>query len=113
MENADFIFRRSHSDYRSNRAVWERSRAAYAGGSDYIRTALIRHISEIDLEFAERIRRAYYFNYPRRIAQLITQYIFATEPQRLNANPDLLEDFSRSGARTQTFTSVPTASITG
>ena len=100
MENADFIFRRSHSDYRSNRAVWERSRAAYAGGSDYIRTALIRHISEIDLEFAERIRRAYYFNYPRRIAQLITQYIFATEPQRLNANPDLLEDFSRSGART-------------
>ncbi|MBR2509301.1 MAG: hypothetical protein IKB71_06095 [Lentisphaeria bacterium] len=100
MENADFIFRRSHSDHRSNRAVWERSRAAYAGGSDYIRTALIRHVSEIDLEFAERVRRAYYFNYPRRIAQLITQYIFATEPQRLNAHPALLEDFSRSGAKT-------------
>lgn len=100
MENADFIFRRSHSDYRSSRAVWEHSRAAYAGGGDYIRNTLIRHVSEIDIEFAERVRRAYYFNYPRRIAQLITQYIFATEPQRLNADAALLEDFSRTGART-------------
>ncbi len=99
MENYDFIFRRTHSDFRKNRAVWEKSRAAYAGGSDYIASALIRHISEIDLEFAERLRRAYYFNYPRRIAQLITQYIFATEPQRINANTALLEDFSRTGSR--------------
>ena len=100
MENFDFIFRRTHSDYRKNRAVWEKSKAAYAGGSDYIRDALIRHVSEIDIEFAERLRRAYYFNYPRRIAQLITQYIFATEPQRINADALLLEDFSRTGART-------------
>lgn len=100
MENLDFIFRRTHSDYRKNRAIWERSGAAYAGGSEYISGALIRHVSEIDLEFAERLRRAYYFNYPRRIAQLITQYIFATEPQRINADPFLLEDFSRTGART-------------
>ena len=100
MEKFDFLFRRTHSDYRRNRAVWEKSRAAYAGGADYIQSALIRHISEIDIEYAERIRRAYYFNYPRRIAQLITQYIFGTEPQRLHANPALLEDFSRTGART-------------
>lgn len=100
MENFDFIFRRTHNDYRKNRAIWEKSKAAYIGGSDYIRNALIRHVSEIDIEFAERMHRAYYFNYPRRIAQLITQYIFATEPQRINANALLLEDFSRSGART-------------
>ncbi len=100
MENFDFLFRRTHSDYRKNRYIWEKSRAAYAGGCDYIQSALIRHVSEIDLEFAERVRRAYYFNYPRRIAQLITQYIFATEPQRINADAALLEDFSRTGART-------------
>lgn len=100
MENFDFLFRRTHSDYRKNRAVWEKSRAAYTGGSEYIQNSLIRHISEIDIEFAERLKRAYYFNYPRRIAQLITQYIFATEPQRINADSELLEDFSRTGART-------------
>ena len=100
MENFDFLFRRTHSDYRKNRNIWEKSRAAYIGGSDYIQNSLIRHVSEIDLEFAERVQRAYYFNYPRRIAQLITQYIFATEPQRINANAELLEDFSRTGART-------------
>lgn len=100
MENFDFLFRRTHSDYRKNRSVWEKSRAAYIGGADYIQSTLIRHISEIDLEFAERVRRAYYFNYPRRIAQLITQYIFAAEPQRIGADAELLEDFSRTGART-------------
>ncbi|MBE6388007.1 MAG: hypothetical protein IKD29_00605 [Lentisphaeria bacterium] len=94
------IFNRRHPEYRANLAGWEKSRAAYSGGEEYIDSALIRHISEIDVEFAERRRRAYYFNYPRAIAQRITQYVFATPPSRHNANADLVEDFDRSGRRT-------------
>ncbi|MBO5900714.1 MAG: hypothetical protein J6Q80_08250 [Lentisphaeria bacterium] len=94
------IFNRRHPEYRANLAGWEKSRAAYSGGEEYIDSALIRHISEIDVEFAERRRRAYYFNYPRAIAQRITQYVFATSPSRHNANADLVEDFDRSGRRT-------------
>ena len=60
---------------------------------------MIRHVSEIDLEFAERLKRAYYFNYPRKIAQLITQYILSVEPCRRNVDSDLAEDFSRKGLR--------------
>ena len=95
----NYIFRREHPFYRRNRRVWQRSRDAYSGGEDYINQALIRHVSEIDLEFAERRRRACYFNYPRKIARLITQYALAVPPERHNVNAELEEDFSRTGLR--------------
>ena len=98
-ENFEHLFHRRHRLHQANREVWERSRAAYSGGSDYIRTALIRHVSEIELEFAERLHRAYYFNYPRKLARLITQFVLSVEPQRDGAEPELVEDFSRSGLR--------------
>ncbi|MBQ9788077.1 MAG: hypothetical protein IJW31_00555 [Lentisphaeria bacterium] len=97
--NFDYIFQRVHRNYFDNYDIWVRSSAAYQGGEQYIRKALIRHVSEIDLEFAERLKRAYYFNYPRKIAQLITQYILSVEPCRRNVDSDLAEDFSRKGLR--------------
>ena len=94
-----YIFRRQHPFYRRHRANWERCRAAYAGGSDYIQQALIQHVSEVDLEFMERLNRAYYFNYPRKIAKIITQYILSGDPSRVGAAPQLLEDFSHNNLR--------------
>ena len=64
-QDYDYLFRRRHALHRENREVWERSRAAYYGGEAYIRRALVRHVSEVEPEFEERLRRAYYFNYPR------------------------------------------------
>ncbi|MGE4564808.1 MAG: hypothetical protein AB7F32_08055 [Victivallaceae bacterium] len=93
------IFRRRHALYRANAAVWERSRDAYSGGADYIRQALIKHVSEIDLEYQERLQRACYINYPRKIARTITQFVLSSGPQRENADPALVEDFSRTGLR--------------
>lgn len=95
----EYIFRRQHPKYRANREIWEKSRAAFSGGSAYIRQALIKHVSEVDLEFGERLHRGYYFNYPRKIARLITQHVLAVEPQREGADPEAVEDFSRDGLR--------------
>lgn len=95
----DYLFRRIHPFYSRNERIWRRNLLAYAGGKEYIRKALIRHVSEIDLEFMERRRRAYYFNYPRKIARLITQYVLATRPERRNADPELAEDWDRNGLR--------------
>ena len=53
--DCEAAFRRMHPQYRQNRYIWERSRDAFAGGETYIRQALIKHISEIDLEFEERL----------------------------------------------------------
>ena len=95
----EYLFRRRHPFYRQNCERWKRSLAAYTGGETYIRSALIQHVSEVDLEFAERLRRAYYFNYPRKIARLITQYVLASDPVRDRCDSALAEDFSRSGLR--------------
>lgn len=94
-----YILKRTHPFYDMKRAAWERCRDAYGGGKSYIRTALVRHISEIKVEFSERLERAYYFNWPRKIASIITQYVMATRPQREGALPELVEDWSRTGLR--------------
>ena len=93
------LFSRCHPEYIKSERIWRRSAAAYSGGSEYIEEALIRHVSEIDIEFEERRRRAYYFNYPRAIARRITQYVLAHDPQRSGGDPELIEDFSRTGLR--------------
>lgn len=100
MTDYSYLWKRENPFYSLHKETWERSRAAYSGGADYIETALIKHISEVEPEFAERRHRAYYFNYPRKIARLITQYVLSEEPRRRNIVPELEEDFSRSGLRT-------------
>ena len=93
------LFTRRHPEYTASENIWRRSAAAYSGGAEYIDQALIRHVSEIDIEFEERRRRAYYFNYPRAIARRITQYVLAADPIRSGGDPELIEDFSRTGLR--------------
>ena len=95
-----FLFSRRHPEYLHNELSYRHCAEAYKGGADYMAKTLIRHVSEIDLEFAERKRRAYYFNYPRTIARRITSYILATPPRRMGAAPAMLEDWDRTGMRT-------------
>ncbi|MBO5762454.1 MAG: hypothetical protein J6R85_01155 [Lentisphaeria bacterium] len=97
--DCDFVFRREHPRRRANREIWERIRAAYNGGDSYIQRALIKHVSEVEPEYLERQRRACYFNYPRKLSNLITNYVLSVEPQRDGASPELVEDFSRDGLR--------------
>lgn len=95
----NILFTRKNKFYTDNEATWRRSRDAYGGGNKYIHQGLIKHMSEIKPEFDERLARAYYLNYPRRIAMLITQCVLATRPQRDGADSDIVEDFSRTGLR--------------
>ena len=59
MSDTVFTFDTRHPEDSRNQFAWERARDAYSGGWEYIRQALIRHVSEIPLEFEERLRRAY------------------------------------------------------
>lgn len=99
MMDCNYLFNRRHPQVIRNTERWRRAEEAYSGGASYIDLALVRHVSEISLEFEERKRRAYYFNYPRRIARLISQFVLAEEPQRSRVDPELAEDFSRTGLR--------------
>lgn len=95
----EHLYRRRHHSYTASELSWRRAAAAYSGGQAYLEQALIRHVSESAPEFIERKARAYYLNYPRKIARAITQYVLAQEPRREHADPKLIEDFSRSGLR--------------
>ena len=39
----EYLFKREHSVYRKNKALWKRSSEAYSGGADYIEKALIKN----------------------------------------------------------------------
>lgn len=93
------LFSRQNAFYTENISTWKRSMSAYGGGEKYIKTALIKHTNEIPPEYDERLKRAYYINYPRRIATMITQFVLARRPTREGANAEYVEDFSRTGMR--------------
>ncbi len=97
MEDYTYIFSRKHAFAALQWPVWQRTRDAYAGGYRYIEKALVRHLSEVDPEFAERLRRAHYFNHPQSIARRITQFTFNIEPSRKDAHKVLERDFSGTG----------------
>ncbi len=99
MTDYSMLFVRRHPLLRKYKEIWRRSNEAYSGGREYIDQALIKHVSEVSLEFEERKERAYYFNYPRKVARIIAQFLLAEDPQRHNAAPALVEDFTRSGLR--------------
>jgi len=95
----NILFTRKNAFYSANEKKWRRSMEAYSGGEEYIKKALIRHTNELPPEYQERIDRAFYVNFPRRVATLITQFVLAKRPNREKANTDYVEDFSRTGLR--------------
>ena len=99
IEDISILFERKNAFYSANIDKWTRGMAAYGGGEEYITTALIKHTNEIQPEYDERLKRAAYINYPRRVATLITQYVLAKRPTRENAAEEYVEDFSRTGMR--------------
>ena len=97
--DTNILFSRKNAFYAANVDKWQRGLAAYGGGSAYVKQALIQHTNEIPPEYAERLKRACYMNYPRRVATVITQYVLAKRPERDGATPEIVEDFSRTGMR--------------
>ena len=97
--NYEHLFTREHPFYRWHKDTWRHNHRAYSGGKEYIQSALVKHISEVDEEFCERRIRGYYFNWPRKIARIITQYVLSVRPDRQGGNPDLVEDWNRCGLR--------------
>jgi len=97
MANSNIIFSRKSALYSNNFNQWVKVLAAYSGGDKYIKKALIRHVSENKLEFAERLKRCIYLNYPRKISKLIVEFIFSKAPDRTGVDSDVQKDMSRTG----------------
>ena len=99
LPNEYLLFTRKNAFLSEHETQWRRCLAAYGGGLGYIRQALIQHLSEIAPEYSERLRRAAYRNYPRRIATQITQFVMSKRPERQGVDAAIAEDWTRTGLR--------------
>jgi len=62
---------------------WELCRDAMAGGRDFVKTKYIpKYPLEYDVEYEERIKRAYYLNYTKPVVRAYTNHIFDRPIQR-------------------------------
>lgn len=91
------LFERKHHLVSEKTPIWERTNRAVSGGHKYVCEALIPHTSEPKEEFQERKDRCAYFNYPRRISSLISQFVFSIDPTRTDADEAIVSDWSRTG----------------
>ncbi len=94
------LFSRENPFFTRNKHTWERSLDAYAGGRAYIVKALIKHLAEVKEEYDERLQRAYYINYPKKLVKLIVGHLLGKAPSRDGADEELVKDWSRTGLST-------------
>ena len=91
------IFERENPLFKNKYQRWLDSALAFDGGEDYIKKFLIKHQSETTNMFKERKNRAFYLNYARKIATLLSNYQFSKPPVRTDADSDIVADFDRTG----------------
>ncbi|NLH48580.1 MAG: hypothetical protein GX444_08245 [Myxococcales bacterium] len=81
-----------HPTYRVMAARWQRWRAAYFGGEDYVRQTLESHRLENNRDFTRRLARATLLNYLRPICDTYANYLFRSRwTLRLPARLEFLQ----------------------
>ncbi len=71
----DLIDRR-HPEFAAHLVQWKFLEATYEGGRDWFKDNIFKYIKEGDLEYKDRIERAYRFNHTREVVDLVNKYIF-------------------------------------
>lgn len=88
-----FVDRR-HPAYHKRINHWTFCRSTYEGGRQWFLDNTFRYIREGDIEFKNRVDRAYRFNHTREAVHLVTKYIFKSDIIRnWDEAPSVLKDF--------------------
>ena len=70
------MIERVHPEYAANLAQWNFLEATYEGGRHWFPNNVFRYIKEGEIEYKERLDRAYRFNHTREVVDLVNKYIF-------------------------------------
>jgi len=102
MEQAQLknLIKKRHPEYEETLPHWEFLSACYKGGRGWFRDNIFRYIKEGDLEYGDRVDRAYRFNHTREVVDLVDKYLFKGEIKRnlKDVTPEI-EDFWRSATK--------------
>lgn len=81
-KQAKAIVDRKHPLYEELVAHWCFMEASYKGGRGWFKENIFRYIKEGDLEYKDRVARAYRFNHTRETVDLVNKYLFRAEINR-------------------------------
>lgn len=92
-ELRDFYDRR-HPEFFSQVSHWAFLRVTYQGGRDWFTSNVFKFHKEGDIEYSDRLDRAYRFNHTREAVDLVQKYLFKAPVSRNDqAAPQVVKDF--------------------
>lgn len=88
------IVDRRHPMYSEQRPHWDFLESSYKGGRAWFQSNIFRYIKEGDIEYRDRVLRAYRFNHTRETVDLVNKYLFrAPINRKLDDAPEELKAF--------------------
>jgi hypothetical protein len=93
-KQAKAIVDRKHPLYGELLPHWDFLEASYRGGRAWFRDNIFRYIKEGDIEYRDRVCRAYRFNHTRETVDLVNKYLFrATINRKVEDAPKSVQAF--------------------
>lgn len=93
-KQAKAIVERKHPLYAELVPHWDFMEASYKGGRAWFKDNIFRYIKEGDIEFKDRVSRAYRFNHTRETVDLVNKYLFrAPINRKMGDAPQAVQDF--------------------
>jgi len=80
------LVKKRHPEYASRVDHWDFLELCYEGGREWFNGNIFRYLKEGDIEFKDRISRAYRFNHSKEIVDLVCKYIFKSKIYRNENN---------------------------
>lgn len=104
---AELIARR-HPAYKERLEHWNFLEETYEGGRAWFKKNIFRYMREGDIEYADRVRRAYRFNHVKQVVDLVDKYLFKMPVSRNESDaPKSVQNFWKnstlSGLDIETF----------
>lgn len=91
------IIDRKHPLYRELLPHWEFLGESYKGGRAWFSKNIFRYMKEGDIEYGDRVKRAYRFNHTREVVDLVNKYLFRAPISRKTEDvPEQVKTFWES-----------------
>lgn len=88
------VAQRRHPEYDERITHWEFLEACYEGGRSWFDKNIFKYVKEGEIEFKERVKRAFRFNHTREVVDLVNKYVFRTKVARNKEDaPDSIKRF--------------------
>lgn len=93
-KQAKAIVDRKHPLYEELVPHWDFLESSYKGGRSWFKKNIFRYIKEGDIEYKDRVERAYRFNHTRETVDLVNKYLFrAPAARKMEDAPEELKAF--------------------